>query len=69
MKAVVAGLEMFGFLRPPGAAQCDLCGVRVQLRGRRYHRIDLPIVADLRKQGWYITLDQVGSDCICPDCL
>ena len=69
MKAIVDGLEMFGFYRPPGGAQCDGCGIKVQLRGRRYHRFDLPIVADLRNQGWRIPSDNVGGACHCPNCL
>ena len=64
----VDGLEMFGFYRPPGGAQCDRCGIKVQMRGRRYHRHDLPTVKELREQGWLIPREAVGEPAVCPDC-
>ena len=68
MIVTVDGLEMFGFIRPPGAAECDSCGIRVQMRGRRYHRLDLPTTGDLQAIGWRIEHDRVGSPSTCPEC-
>jgi hypothetical protein len=62
----VDGLEMFAFQRPPGSAQCDNCGLEVQVQCRA--RDTGPALKDLKDQGWEIGLGKIGDPALCPEC-
>ena len=62
---IVKGLEMFAFMRNPGGAECDVCGLRMS-----WPRVDFSKeISELESAGWKFSGHNIRDSSVCPECI